>query len=81
MQAEYLDRSMCGSYWVPCEIVKTDVPKTKEYWNTMEHIFGCSETELGFVIRVHDHIENKQVECWTRKQYLKFPHISEWIGL
>lgn len=81
MQAEYLYRTMLGSEWIPCEIVKPDVPKTKDHWSLFDHIFGYNESELGHIVRVYDRSKDKKVELWACKDCVKFPHVSEWIGL
>lgn len=81
MEAKYLNCSFQGSYYVPCEVLKFDFPKSEIYFSSIEKMFGCEEKEFGFVIRYFDDIEEDFVTRWVKKGYVKFPPISEWIGM
>lgn len=81
MNAEYLDCSMAGSYYIDCVILEKRKCVSKDA-TQLDRILRKEPARLGqegYVITYTDGYET--VTEWVPEEYVRLPKVSEWIGL
>lgn len=81
MNAEYLDCSMGGSYYINCVILEKRKCESKDS-TSLDRILRKEPEHLGqdgYVITYTD--DHDTVTEWVPEEYVRLPKVSEWIGL